>query len=394
MSRLSTIAAFSLFGSVLAQDFIHYKFDSTCTNEVINYATGAQALASNGTLQSTAATQWVAGVFGSALAQGTTVAPLSHNRVVTGWDPSVQNVTGDLTMAWFMRQGPVPIAATINYTMGAPTGGFRQFTNGIAGRGLYQRVILAGGGNGINATIANDFYLPAATADIQTMAAAGWVHVAMVVDSVAQTADWYINGVSVLQLAGVPGALINAAGPFMVGAYSTAATAAGSNYDVDEFIMSLRAFSPAEILALSQVPQAGAGAYLSGTTTQCGSLTLSSTGGRPSAGNAAYALSLNPAAPSYYVVFLGYDRCTFGGGLFQLPLDGGLLSPLAAGCQVLTDFVSDLSGVSAGGPTSVPFAIPGGTMFIGLTLYSQAAAIDLGTTAVSASNGLSISVGS
>lgn len=390
LSKSALVVLAVLAASATAQDFIHYKFDSGCTNEVINYATGPQALPSNGRLESNSAiSPWDTGVWGGSLAGGSNVAPTYYNRVVTGWNPATQPVTGALTMAWFMRQRPGSAANTsLSYLTGAPTGGFRLFTNGIAGRGLYQREIFPSGGNGNNAP--RDFFLPAANADIQTLAATGWVHVAMVIDPVAGTADWYVNGSSVLQITGVPGASITLAGPFMVGAYTTAATGAGNLYDMDEFVMSLRAFSPGEILALSLVSQAGDGRYLSGTTTQCGTLGLAGNGSRPSIGNTGYGLQITPTAPSFYTLLIGLDRCLYA-GVFPLPLDAALLAPIAAGCQVLTDNLLNLGGLAIG-TTTQSFAIPPGN-FSGLNLYCQAVAIDLGTMAISASNGLSIGIG-
>ncbi|MCA8948204.1 MAG: hypothetical protein KDE27_01800 [Planctomycetes bacterium] len=383
----AAVAAFSSLASLTsAQDFIHYKFDSTCNDEVINYATGTSALASNGVMQSTSAiSPYVTGVFGSALAAGSTVSPTYSNRVITGWDPGVQNITGDLTMACFMRYNASN--GSPFYIWGAPSGGFRMFTSGVAGNGLYQRVILASGGNGVNASIANDFYLPDTTFDFQAAAAAGWVHVAIVVDATAATADWYINGTSVLQLTGVVGgAQITAAGPFQLGGYSST-----SHFDVDEFLMSTRAYTPAEILALSLAPQGGDGDYYSGTTTQCGTLALASTGGRPAIGNANYALEVTPSAPSIYAVLFGLDRCTFSGSL-PLPFDGGMLTPAAAGCKVLADNLLTLSGVAASGPATLPIPLVGGSLS-GVQFYAQAAAVDLTTSAISASNGFTFSIG-
>ncbi|MCC7065345.1 MAG: hypothetical protein IT456_21235, partial [Planctomycetes bacterium] len=104
--RLATTLSIALLTSTsIAQYFIHYKFYSVCTNEVINYATGPQALASNGTLQSNSTiSPFDVGMFGGCLAGGSTAAPTYYNRVTTGWNPSTQNVVGDLTMAWFMKQ--------------------------------------------------------------------------------------------------------------------------------------------------------------------------------------------------------------------------------------------------------------------------------------------------
>lgn len=383
---LTTLATLSCLAQ--AQDFIHYKFDSTCTNEVINYATGPQALASNGTLESnSAASPWTSGLFGGgALAGGANATPTFYNRVVSGWNPATQPVTGSVTMAWFMREARSPGTA-LSYLLGAPTGGFRLFTNGVAGRGLYQRNIMLSGGNpGI------DFVLPAATTDVQTLAAAGWVHIAIVIDGAATTADWYVNGTSVLQLTGVGGANIVNAGPFMIGAYTTAATGAGNAYDMDEFVLSLRAYTPAEIMALALAPHAGDGDYRSATTTQCGSLGLGSTGGRPTLGNPGYGFQVNATGPSFIALLLGYDRCVYG-GVLPLPADAGALNPIAAGCMLLTDVVGSASTVTVTGTATLAFPIPGNPIFMGSTLYSQAVGIDLGTQAVSASNGFTFSVG-
>ncbi|MCA8965207.1 MAG: LamG domain-containing protein [Planctomycetes bacterium] len=386
MRSLPLLAAMTLAVTATAQDFIHYKFDSTCTTEVINYANGSQALAANGSLQSTSPTSpYVAGVFGSALAAGSTVAPTYQNLVVTGWDPSVQPVTGDLTMAWFMRQNVAN--GSPFYIMGAPSGGFRLFTGGVAGRGLYQRVILATGGNGTNASIANDFYLPDTVVDIQTLASAGWVHVAMVVDATAATATWYVNGTQALQITGVTGgASITAAGPFRLGGYSSV-----SHFDIDEFLMSFRAYSPAEILVLSLSQQAGDGDYVSGSTTQCGSLSLTSANGRPQLSNFFYSLELGVTAPSFYQFMFGLDRCSLG-GVLTLPLDAGALAPIATGCTLLTDIAISTGGVAVS-PVSQPFPILPDPAFVGVQFFAQGAAIDLTTMTMSASNGFAIAIG-
>jgi hypothetical protein len=387
--RLALATVVTLTATAAAQDFIHYKFDANCTGEVINLATGPQALASNGVFQSNATTQFDTGVFGGCLAGGSN-SPAGYNRVITGWDPGTQNVTGSLTMAWFMKQRYAPGTA-LSYLAGAPSGGFRLFTNGVGGTGLYQRTILASGGNGVNASIANDFYLPASAANIQALAAAGWVHVAMVIDAAAGTADWYVNGTSVLQLTGVGGALINAPGPFQLGYYSLAS---GSPYDIDEFVMSLRAYSPGEMLALALTSKAGDGDYRSGTSTQCGAgnVTLRSTGGAPSIGNFGYGFEISATTTSLYVLLAGFDRCSYG-GVIPLPLDGTPLLPLLSGCWILADAPVTLSGVVAGPPSVVPLPIVPG-LPDAFSIYAQVLALDASTFATSMSDGFAISVGS
>jgi hypothetical protein len=383
---LSTVAA-----TATAQDFLHYKFDANCTTEVINYATGPQAFPANGTLQSNSTiSPWDVGIFGGCLAGGANTAPTYNNRVITGWNPATQPITGSLTVAWFMRQrAGSTIGTGLNYLLGAASGGHRLFTNGVASTGLVQREILVSGGN----NGPRDFQLPAATTNVQALAAAGWTHVAMVIDSTAQTADWYVNGVSVLQLPNVPGALVNLAGSYMIGGYSTAATGAGSVYDIDEFVMSLRAFTPTEMLAMSLAPRAGDGDYTSAIPSQCGAgnATLASVGGAPFEGNAAYALEVTTTTPSLYLLLVGFDRCTYGGSI-PLPLDGTPLLPLLNGCWILADAPVTLGGATVGGPASNPLPIPAGLPYP-FALYSQVLALDGATFASSMSNGFATSIG-
>lgn len=372
------------------QDFIHYKFDSGCTTEVVNYATGASASGKNGILETTSTVSpWAPGVWGEGLAGGSSVAPTFYNRVRTGWDPSLSSITGDLTIAFFVKLR-TPHGTSTSY-FGGNTGGYRLFTNGIAGRGLYQRTILATGGNGLNSTPLQDFYLPATAADIQTLAATAWVHVAMVVDSVAATADWYVNGVSVVHLTGVTGgALITAAGEVAVGQWSTT----NSCYDLDEYLISKRAFSAAEILALTTAPRAGDGSFGSGIPSQCGTTTLTSTGGAPALGNANYGLTIGSTAVGSYSLFLGANRCTTSGGLIPLPLDLSVLGPIGAGCWLLVDPLATISGGLAGASVTIPLPIPASTGILGLTLYNQAVVYDAVQGKLGATYGWSLSVGS
>jgi hypothetical protein len=385
MRNLLLAAIAALVPALSAQDFIHYKFDANCTNEVINYATGPQALASNGTLQTNSViSPFGAGLFGGCLAGGANLAPTYYNRVITGWNPGTQPIVGSLTMAWFMKlRSGASVGTTLCYMMGAPSGGFRLFTNGVAGTGLYQREIVPSGGNP-----GRDFVLPAATVNVQALAAAGWTHIAMVFDSTAQTANWYVNGISVLQLTGVPGASITLAGPFQIGYYSSP-----SAYDIDEFFMSLRALTAAEVLVLSLTPRAGDGDYTSGIASQCGAgnVVVASSGGPPTIGNLGYALTVTATTPSIYLLLAGFDRCLYG-GVIPLPLDGTPILPLLNGCWILADAPILLNGVSLGVPDTIPIPIAA-TVGPGTVIYTQALGLDMTTFASSMSNGFATSIG-
>jgi len=372
-----------------AQDLIHYKFDGGCTNEVINYAQGSPL--GSGTIEvGTGAPAGFAsrdpnGQFGQALTGGSHTSPVYYNRVKTGWmNPAING--GDFTLAFWMKER-TPIGTSLSY-MWSTAGSFRLFTGGVGGVGLYQRVIVSSGGNGVNATVANDLYL---ATDVQTLAAAGWVHIALVIDSTAQTAVWYINGAADTTITGVGGTMINGTGEVHLGNHSGTS---GWAYDIDEFIVSQRAFLPAEIFALSQAPRAGAGAYDSEILAQCGSTTLADAMGPPSLGNLGYQLTVNSSATGLYSLLIGSNRCSFAGGVFSLPLDAATLNPLAAGCFVLSDgdFGGSGGGIT-GGPVTIPLPIPNDPNLMGLAAYAQVAVLDVVNLGVEASNGWALGLG-
>ncbi len=379
--HLLALAALTTFAT--AQDFIHYKFDANCTNEVINLASGPAAFPANGLFESNTVPQFGAGVFGSALAGGSALANL-YNRVRTGWTPSVQPLTGNLTFAFFAKERTPP-GTTLNYLCGVTTSANRLFTNGIGQRGLYFRNIVASGPQGV------DLSALTAVLDFQTLAAANWVHIAIVVDTATSSATWYANGLPIQTVNGVGGALINSAGEFLVGFQLTTNE---SNYDLDEFLISNRAFSAAEVLALSLTPHAGDGDYTSGIPSQCGAgnLTLTSSGGAPFAGNLAYSLDIAASTPNLFLLLAGFDRCTFG-GVIPLPIDGSPILPLLNGCWILADAPITLSGIVSGPPASIPLPIPA-SVGLGLGIYTQVLGLDVATSAASMSGGFATSVGS
>lgn len=190
------------------------------------------------------------------------------------------------------------------------------------------------------------------------------------------------------QLTNVPGANIVLAGPFTLGYYTNA-----SSYDLDEFVLSLRAYSAPEIMALSMAPPAGAGDYDSDIASQCGSIVLDSTGGRPSLGNSSFGLTMTgPATPTLYVAVLGFSRCTYG-GVLPLPFDRGSALPSAAGCWLLSDNFTNIAVTGPTGSAALPMPVPNNQMLSGLGVFSQAVGIDLTTSQVSMSNGFVMGLG-
>jgi hypothetical protein len=192
------------------------------------------------------------------------------------------------------------------------------------------------------------------------------------------------------QVSGVGGAQINSAGTFMVGAQLLTVE---SNYDLDEFLISNRAFSAAEVMTLYLTPHAGDGDYTSGLVSQCGAgnVTLRSSGGVPFAGNLTYALDVSAVTPHLFILLAGFDRCYFG-GVIPLPLDAGPLLPMLTGCWILADAPITLSGFTAGPPSSIPVPIPP-TTGLNLGIYTQVLGFDAATLVTAMSNGFATSIG-
>jgi hypothetical protein len=281
-----------------------------------------------------------------------------------------------------MRQR-TPVTA-LSYLSGmSTTGGTRLFTGGPAGRGLYQLGVVTGGGNG---TAPGDLLLPPQVADIQTLAAARWTHVALVVDAGAATAEWFVDGAPVLRLQNVGPARIASNGEFLVG-YQGAGNA--SSYDQDDYLLSRRPYTHGEIQALSTAPRAGDGNYMSGVVGQCGTAHLRTYGGPPVPGNMGYGLVLDSPAGGSFFLIMGYERCAYQ----QVPLP----QALAPGCWLLTDVETVRGGSAYGSPVRLSLGVPPVASYLDLRVFAQAAVIDdtsaTGVVTMHFSPGLAIAVG-
>lgn len=380
------LLSFWLLAAAPAQDFILYKFDAACSSEVVNHARGPGAFAGNGILESnTGGNPFTNGRFREALAGGD--PSLGHyNRVRTGWTPSTQPLLGDLTMSFWVRQRTP--SSTISYFSGTSwSSGTRLFTGGPAGRGLYQRAVVTSGGNGASPV---DLLLPESAADVQSLAAARWTHIALVVDSTAGTVQWYVDGAPVFLLPNVGPARIASTGEYMIGYQSTTNE---SNYDHDEYLISNRAYTSSEVQDLFLAPRAGDGVFTSGIPGQCGTATLRSYGGRPALGNGGYGLEIDSPWPGFYLLVLGYSRCR-ALNVTPLPVELTLYAP---GCWLLTDVVASRGGTASGAPVRVAMPIPSDPSYADLRLNAQAAVFDHvtvpGTVSLHATMGLAIDLG-
>lgn len=380
--KTAALCTLCLLGSPLgAQDFLLYRFDSGDTAGVEpNLATGPTAFPMSGTVETNTGAPHTDGRFGTALAAGNALTG-EYNRVRTGWVPSAAPLDGDLTFAFWMRQRNVVTSPSLLCGVTVASG-VRVFTSSIAGRGLYYRAVLA---SGSNTSIPQDLLLPAAAADIQTLAAAGWVHVALVVDSAARTAQFYVDGAPVYTKANAGPARLASSGEFLVGFQGTSSE---SPYDLDEFLISNRAYAPAEIQELFTGPQPRSREVpYTMDRPLCGAAELRGCDGPPDLGNANYGLELESDARGVFMLFVGHQRDTLGGTV-ALPVE---LQPFD-GCWLLTDIDARRVGSKSAQKVRIPLPIPD-LAVEELVLYAQGFLLEprrrLGVT-LHATNGLEI----
>ncbi len=348
-----------------AQDILYYKFDdSGCPGDVINHAVGPQAVAASGRFLTGGTppagyNSLTAGRFGGGLRASRNQTTSFFNRVDTGWS---------LTLAFWARQTP-DLGTGLSYLI-AGTGGHRMFTNGAANSGLLLRDVVDGGQDGV------DVVLPAGTTaadDFQMAAAAGWAHVALVIDASIPIATWYLNGLPVATRTVTTQTMISEVGEYRVGMHL--GTGSASGFDLDEFLLSNRAYGQSEILVLANAELAGSGNYDSGSTNLCGNVQYTDNGTAPSVGNVNFGVQLDAPGAGLYVLVFGFSRCSFSG--FSLPLDGGFFLQRFAGCDLLVDLsLGTIIGGYAAGTVNVGFPIPPDPNLSGLRIYSQAAVID------------------
>jgi hypothetical protein len=306
---LRALPVLTLLAALSAQnEVLYYKFEGGGT-KALNYAANSPAPAEGpitNTLTTAPTASYNPGWFGTALTSGIAVSPYQGNYVATGWSPAV---TGDYTWAMWLRNSRGSPGPSLTYVAGVPaSGSFR-----IYGGSTTLLTVGGAGGTTYYRTIAN----------IYSMATAGWVHVAFVVDTVAMTATYYVNGVPEAPL--VLTALPNIVGPdFYIGRQTT--TNAPSIYDLDEFRFLTRAASAAEVLSWSSTNLAGESAF----GTACDA-SLRGTNGLPQLGNFAYGLAVASSAPNAVgVMTMGFSRTA--AGAMPLPVDLGTFLAGMGGC--------------------------------------------------------------
>lgn len=344
-----TLPALVLFASLAAQnEVLWYKFEGGGT-KAVNYAVGSPA-PSQGAITNTLTTpptsSYSPGRFGQALTSGIAVTPYQGNYVDTGWAPAV---TGDYTWAMWMRNSRGSAGPSLTYIAGIPTSGSFRIYGGSS-------ILLTVGGAG-----GTTYY--STVANVYSLATAGWVHVAFVVDTSAMTGTYYINGVAEAPrtLTALPNI---SGGDFYIGRQTTAN--APSIYDIDEFRFLTRAANAAEVAAWASLNLAGESAF----GTACDAA-LHGFNGLPQLGNLGYGLSVTSSAPGAIgVMAMGLSRTS--AGALPLPVDLGTFLPGMVGCgfECSAD-VSMLMVLDGAGAGVLGFPVLPDPGYDGIEFYAQ-----------------------
>jgi hypothetical protein len=342
------------------QEIVRYTFDSTDTNQVLNYARGSQAAPEFGHVTGSMFGTYLPGRFGSSLAHSAFVG-MSGNRVETGWQGGHQ---GAVTIAFFLKNALANSVSQYSPVAGQPS--WSVATGGSAGAGLQ---LTGWGGPDLNGNFATAL-----------CSMPGWNHFAVVVDPAAGLGTWYHNG-AVATTTPITTGMAATTGELLVG--TDWVTICGSLYDIDEFVMLGRAATAAEIGTMAQTAPA--------LTTVFGvnsSLQLA-TAQTPTLGNAGFTIDVTAQGSGLFVLAGGFSYATTGA--VTLPFHLGGVLPGANGQMLLVAPAATTAGVLQSGAVSVALPIPNQLPLLGAQLFLQA--IGFAETAVTASNALALRVG-
>jgi hypothetical protein len=236
-------------------------------------------------------------------------------------------------------------------------GSFKAFTGGIA-----MRRVRCEGWGGTPAVLELMF-------DVQSLAAAGWTHVALVVDPYGTgSARWYVNGTlrQTTPITARAAVAASSTGTLLVGA---AAVGQAGRYDLDEFRFVAAPLSASEVAVWASSSPANAAAY----SPACGANLR--TRGQPTLGNANFELRVEGTPGSVVALTLGATARLFGG--LDLPIDLGLVNQSFAGCLWYSDYSISLATALPGtGLADVILALPNDPMLRGLDLDAQALVVE------------------
>lgn len=354
--QLATAVFFTVVAAQ-AQDVLHYDFRAGKGTTANNGARGAKAGPATGTLVGTNKAHWTVGKHDSAL-NGVdtfdyTAMKGSHNYLDTGWKGSL---SGSFTIAFFVRRNlAIPQIGAL-YLFGGDDG-FRGFMRGRARSGIS---VAGWGGDYIDLR-----------QDIESLAAKGWVHLALVVDDAKLQGTWYIDGKAEPAQALFAKVAIKARqNGFRVGAHDRLSTP--SFWAIDGFRLTNRALSELEIKAWTTRAQP----YGKG----CGG-TLEVASGEPRLGKT-LTLQLRDRPTVNSLLWIGFaigPEFDLGTVTGRTEVDGCPFSALPT--------MSVFGRTAADGVARFPFALPNDAALLGLAFYNQAIAIDDKLEKMTSSNG-------
>ncbi len=230
-----------------SSDLLHFSFNagsgSTVTNHGSFGGTGTIVKSSAQTRARVPGMPDARGARGYALAGSEDGSISRYAYLDTGWG---KGVSGDLTIAWHMKRSSTPRDRLLPYYMLSGLGTFRLYHDGNAHLGLKLK---SWGG------APTELVLGSGTAgradkhaiDLVGMAAASWVHVALVIDETAATATYYVNGTAVQSVAITGKANIPKSSSKTLRFGMHLNTGNTSCYDLDNFRLSNRAVPASEI---------------------------------------------------------------------------------------------------------------------------------------------------
>jgi hypothetical protein len=330
---------------VRAAAIVDYRFDRGLGNTAVNYAGIAGGASARATLTPGGPASWTTGRFGQALARGSTCD--------TGWSG---DLGGAFTVGWFMH-GPAAMPNTESAIFDLGT--FRCVTGGP----LAMRRLRCTGWGGTPAVL--ELML-----DVQSLAAAGWVHVALVVDpyAAAPQARWYVDGV-LQQATAITSRAVIVASSMATMLIGGASNGPVGRYDLDEFRFVAAALSAADVAVWANSSPANAAA----ASVACGANLR--TRGQPTIGNANFELRVEGTPASAVALTLGATGRLFGA--IDLPIDLGLINAGLAGCQWHSDAtVSIPTALPATGLGDIVLPLPADPALRGLDLDLQALVVE------------------
>lgn len=335
-----------------AQDIIYYKFDAGEGRRIINYAPPNKVAWREGVVsQATLPTAdiWTSGKWNGALRGAPSWSSSGHARVDTGWHGAYK---GSLTIAFFFKMRSL-----------IPRGNAARLFG--SGRGCLSGY-LQGGQFKVSAIANCQSGGTAFSRDVITPARTRWVHLAYVLDDAARVQRFYVDGVAEKPIAAPSQRYSSGSIPtFVVGKSINVA-------DIDEFRVSLRAVSAAEIKAWATKQPSAAATYGVACHEKGRSVLLDSAGGLPKIGNTGYRLEVFGPWRSSYVLLLGTNRSRLG--TTPLPFDIGGFFPKLNGClwEAAGNVAALAGSLDARGAAAVLLPIPRLSNLVGERVYGQA----------------------